>query len=361
MIKCTTAESTLAHRMMLELSGKKLETFNDMILTIESDPTLPTKIMKQRRLELIFDIISINTDDNDYWGLLSEYNTSRSAYRKIEIRKGSSRSDAYKSKLQSRPQPTDFSVLTTGYWINRKGMTLSEATIAVSDMQRKYLEKQKLTGKFRLKYKNFSEKIRHSKDYWTSRGYSSEESEVLRTEYLTPMKNDLSSLQNKYGDELGLEKYKNRVDKYTKTMRDELPNRRTGGYVSIESKKFFVKLYKFCRSLGIDRTDICVGITGSREYFIRDNSKEINSGFFYDFTIKSLKFIVEYHGVFWHARHIEEWKNPWCNYQTSLVFDSYKIKLAESVGMRYNIVWSDSDKNLMLNELKTKIQELYDR
>ena len=165
---------------------------------------------------------------------------------------------------------------------------------------------------------------------------------------------------NRHGEEIGTNRYLAKIAKYKASMIANLSQRRTGGYVSEESLRFFIPLYKFCRRLGILRNDICFGIDGSREFFIRDNSFAYNTGKFYDFTIKSLNMIIEYHGCYWHPKKIEDWRNP-NDYYITLEADRYKEKLAIDFGMGYDIAWSDCDKLYAFKHLTTKIQKLYDK
>ena len=119
---------------------------------------------------------------------------------------------------------------------------------------------------------------------------------------------------NRYGNEEGLKKWNDRCEKYKNSIKENLKSRRTGGFVSKESIRFFIPLYKYCRKLGIPRKDIYFGIKGSREFFIRDALLEHNGGGFYDFCIPNLKLIMEYHGVFWHPKNRIDWKNPHISY-----------------------------------------------
>jgi hypothetical protein len=80
----------------------------------------------------------------------------------------------------------------------------------------------------------------------------------------------------------------------------------------------------------------------------------------YDFTIKSLRMIIEYHGTYWHPRDIETWKNP-IDFYVALSGDQHKENLATGQGMEYNIVWSDCNKAMMYDMITYKIKrKLYD-
>lgn len=308
---------------------------NVFILMFNKFVRLDQSISSIKRLTgLIYDILSNNS--SDYEDLYHRYINSKSVYDRKLIRFGEDNIERYKNKLKSRPKHKVISHWTVDYWVD-KGYSLDDANRIISDIQTRNVNKRS-----RDTYKKFQLKCKHSKSYWTNLGYDDDEAEILRQPFLAPMKNDLESYIVKYGIDLGYEKWVLRCDNYKKAMYSNLENRRTGGYVSKESLKFFVPLYKFCRKLGICRSDIYFGINGSREFFIRDNSLGKNGGKFYDFTIPKLNIIVEYHGIFWHPRERNLWKNPFINYDMALDSDNYKKMLAINFGMDYHIVWSDS-------------------
>lgn len=102
--------------------------------------------------------------------------------------------------------------------------------------------------------------------------------------------------------------------------------------------------------LGINKKDICWGIKGSKE-FARNNDN--NSTYFYDFTIKSLKFTIEYNGIFWHAREDLNWRG-FGNKDENIDRNKKKIALIEDLGYNVIVVWSDDD----LEKARNKIYEL---
>jgi len=233
-------------------------------------------------------------------------------------------------------------------------MSEPDAISKVFDIQSKNAKKRT-----KLSYDNHSEKLKFSIDYWIKNGYTLEEAEILRIPYLANMSQSLDGFILRHGEEKGLKKYISCNKTRTESLLAGMDSRRTGGYVSKESIRFFIPLYKFCRKLGIPRDSIYFGVTGSKEFFIRDNSKLTNQGFFYDFTIQKIGVIIEYHGILWHARKIEDWKNPFNDYQSSLLSDEYKQSIAEDRGMMYNIIWSDDDKKTKLQEYKELITKLW--
>ena len=214
-----------------------------------------------------------------------------------------------------------------------KGFSLNEAKIKVSEIQKSNANKN-------TNYIS-SKDLKHSLDYWTSRNYTKTEAEILRKEYLAPMLTDLNSMIKRHGNTKGTLLYNEQIRKYKESMLLVLSEKKTGGYVSKESLKFFIPLYKMCRRLGIERSNIYIGVKGSKEFFIRDNDLEINSGIFCDFTIPSLKLVIEYNGLFWHPRNEEEWKNPWLTYEDALVKELRREKLCKDRGFELIKIWSD--------------------
>lgn len=322
--------------------------YHPIVLQWERDGYSLSKI--KNRLKTLSDIVQSNGKDISM-ELYQKYYKSGTKDR-LKIRYGNSRVSEYQSKLAERPKPKVVSWFTEKYWLD-KGYSKHEAKSAISKIQHKNAKRRKKDS-----YKHFSKKLKHSLDYWTSIGYSKAEAELLREPYLNSMKNDLESMINRYGEEEGVLLYKKRVENYTKSIRENISNRKTGGYVSKESIKFFIPLYKFCRKLGIPREEIYLGVSGSREFFVRKNQKK-NEGFFVDFCIPSLKIVVEYNGLFWHPRSPEEWSNPFTEYETAKVRDKLVESLCKDREFDLIVVWSDSDKTKEFDMLKEIIEERY--
>lgn len=114
------------------------------------------------------------------------------------------------------------------------------------------------------------------------------------------------------------------------------------GKSSQESLIIFNPLIIWCLNNNILLEDIYIGIDNKKEYFISSNSKI----FFYDFTIRSKKIIIEYNGVFFHANHdSKEWANPFTNESISENLKKSKIKkdTALEYGFKLLEIWSDED------------------
>lgn len=347
MKKLSTFLESKKSKQYIEGNPENVNEFIDLIREIENSNF--NKSTKISRIKIVYKLAKIHKNLKEVY---SEYCNCNSTKRKLELTKNDKEVNLYVEKLKKRPRPRVVSILNVLYWTER-GYSEEHAKANISEIQRK-----RCTSRNKESYKNLSQKLKFSLDYWTSRGYSVEEAEILRKPYVDNCKNDLESLVKKFGKELGVQKYLNRVAKYKQSMIDNLHTRRTCGYVSKESLKFFVPLYKFCRKLGMKREDICFGIEGSREFFIKDKLFEYNTGKFYDFTIKPLKIIIEYNGTYWHPRTIEEWRNP-LDYENALFSDLYKEKLAKEFGMEYVVVWSDENKQNAYDRITKLVKEKY--
>ena len=146
----------------------------------------------------------------------------------------------------------------------------------------------------------------------------------------------IDNLYNKYGDyNLALDKYFNWLRKVT------VPLSRS----SKESLLVFNYVIKWCLINGIDYDDIYIGTNNKNEFFIKDG-KNI---FFYDFTIRSKKIIIEYNGVKFHPKNENSnWVNPFDKKITSEEAynkQKYKINLAENNGFSILEIWSDGEDN----------------
>lgn len=310
---------------------------------------------KRRKLEILFDIINANKtkDENLILNLYDEYFICNEK-RRIEIRYGFDKLKEYENKLKkTKNRPNFISQYNKKYWI-KKGHSESEAIQIVSDLQKENSSKND------KKYLSKKDKMKHCVKYWLTQGYTNEESELLRQPYLAEMKNGLNDLINRYGEIEGRIKYEKRILKYKNSMNNVFESKKTGGYVSKESLRFFIPLYKKCRKLGINRNDIYLGVNGSREFFIKDeNIKEKNTGCFYDFCIPKLKIIIEYNGTFWHPRNPEEWNNPWINFNDAMEKENYRKNLVNQRSFKLIEVWSDDNKEDKMNSIMEIINAVH--
>jgi len=308
----------------------------------------------RRRIEVLDKIIELHGYDNCI-ELLDEYWETESREKRLLISQGEGKVKEWKEKLANRPKPQNFSIFDKNYWIERKNYTKDAAEKKVSEIQKSIVDNR---DNKRI-YKNHTEKLKYSKDYWLKRGYTLSEADLLREEYLFPMLTSLESFEHRYGKLEGKKRYNERIKKFKKTYRENIHLRKSAGYVSKESLKFFIPLYKFCRKLGIKREDIYLGVSGSKEFFIRKPDQKENEGRFYDFCIPSLNIVIEYHGCFWHPRKKEEWNNPWVSFEDALLVEREKEWLCKTRKFSYIVVWSDDDKEQRFNEITNLIEERF--
>lgn len=244
-------------------------------------------------------------------------------------------------------------------------------------------------GKIMFQKKRGKHNSYYCKEYWISRGLNEKEAVDKITELFSTRPNfSKKYCIEKYGEEEGLVLWRRRNDLWQETLKNKpqeeinrinktkaitidnfiskygeeegkrrfINRNRGGGLVSTESKKFFIKLYKKLRKLAIiARKDVYFGVSGSKEYFIR-NKSAIR---FYDFTIPSLKIIIEYNGITYHPKEGQiDWKSPFgVGYEDKLKYDREKKKMAEEEGFFVYTIWSDSN---LIEELYNIIMIIID-
>lgn len=189
------------------------------------------------------------------------------------------------------------------------------------------------------------------KDHWIAKGFTEDEAkDMIRRHQLR----DLTFFVKKYGEVEGTEKYK------------EFCNRsHRGGIASRESLKVLIPIYKHVRRvLKIPREDIFIGLVGSREKRLvldRDSNTTKYTYFAYDFTIESLKIIIEYHGERWHPNpnnlskaDWENWVQVYTKESADVIYERDKLKkaLAEKNGYTYVTIWSSDCKADCINNIK---------
>ena len=190
-------------------------------------------------------------------------------------------------------------------------------------------------------------------EFWNKKGYSDTETEALIAEMKFRVSGSKERYIEKYGVEDGTLLHKQRYTKAKETRIKNFGAPVPAGRASKASLKFFIPLYKKIRKLGIQKDDILWGITGSREFATCYEGRN----FFYDFTIKSLKLVIEFHGTFWHPREPEEWLNSsYYDYDSKKMYDEIKKRAIIDRGFEYCIVWSDDNFNVKNNDIISYIK-----
>jgi hypothetical protein len=135
--------------------------------------------------------------------------------------------------------------------------------------------------------------------------------------------------------------YKDAVAKHGLLAANSIFNSRgaSAAKASTESLRVLIPFYKYVRRSGIAKSDIYWGINGSVEYFIRENEKFVT----FDFTIRSIRVIIEYNGTVWHAKNPNDTlKHPYGKTASEVyAYDKQKYEMAERQGFTIITVWSD--------------------
>ena len=265
------------------------------------------------------------------------------------------------------------------HWI-KQGYSNEEAKNKISEIQKNNSKKVKKYGiltKSYLKSKNIDpdkfmkERSIRCIEYYLKRGYSKEEGEKIirkiQSNYASRVKNHrsnrqiqywldkgyseqdakeiISKLQNtfskekcieKYGEIEGLKVFKERQQKWQKTLHDNHTIK--CGYSKVSQELFKILLRYYNKN---DRINILYA-TKNREFCINDNS--VN--YLYDFTDLKNKKIIEFQGDLYHANPKlytnENYINPYDPNKTAEFIwnkDLNKKQIAEKYGFNVEYVW----------------------
>lgn len=207
-------------------------------------------------------------------------------------------------------------------------------------------------------------------EYYLKKGYSESESKKLLKERQTTFSLDIC--MEKYGLENGLQRWKERQDKWIKNLDGKITNDMRDsvsfehflkknnydeylamieyrlvfekrylsskiGMASKASMKIFNKLIKWCINNGFD---YYCGTDNKKEYYLIDDDKKIYA---YDFTIPSMNLIFEFHGKFWHTKfaNSNEINELGVSLSESYKKDKIKKELASRRGFKLVELWEE--------------------
>lgn len=333
----------------------RLSDANSIIFSkfVQDSFDIPMTSSNRRSANLAQDLLTQNslTEYADFTKIFQRYRNSHNQYEKIALRHGESRTKDLKTKYKNRKKPNVNSHFSIKYWIE-KGYISSLAKIKVAEIQsRNSASRHAKNRTNHISYKQFNPLCI---EYWQRRGYNLTESQVLQQEVIHRNARSYTNYIKKYGLEQGMLRMTASQEKRKAAILSRYGTTALNGKVSKESLKFFVPLYKKLRKIGIQRDDILWGITGSREFAHHLNGKN----YFYDFTIKSWKSIVEYNGTFWHAHVDREWRGFGIK-DHNITYNKLKKSAIRDFGYDMLEVWSDTDLGARLQEIFTIIQNRY--
>lgn len=260
-------------------------------------------------------------------------------------------------RLAARPAPTNVvSQWSTEYWIN-KGMTMDDAVAKVRELQQANSAKREDHV--------MRDKVKCCIDYWVTRGYTREEGEVERMKYVREtMTNDLAGMILRHGEVEGTRLYHERCENFVKGIE------KIGGFKTLlnflgtsssESLTVMQPVHDWVLSEGIANPCDIYGID-NRERYIAKKGHKVR---FYDYTIESLKVIIEFHGTAWHPRMDTPELYRAHKLQTGLSFDDAlgrdieKRQRAIDAGYDYLEVWSDVPLETNIQLCKDFINDKY--
>lgn len=288
---------------------------------------------------------------------------------------------ASKRSAEDRKGKTDVCTNQIGYWL-KQGFTEEEAKLKVTERQStfslsKCIERHginKGTKIFNKRQEKWQKSIRTNNDMdevnrqksmslelFLERGHSAADyvlhriKKREREEYL--LKRTLKVIQD--ADLPLTTKEFNRIYKLLYKQRQKIR-----GKASKLSLKALIPIYKFCRRNGIQRDDIAIGISGSKEYTIKTKQKTYH----YDFCIISKKIIIEYNGYLYHPdpeimskKELANFKKPYTKFsvEQKIKGDKLKYKCAEKNGFKLFKIWSHWNIEEQVEQIKTKLHEMF--
>jgi len=289
-----------------------------------------------------------------------------------------------KSILKNKGK-NDISETQYNYWINKHGYSESDAKEIVSKRQKTFSKEICIE-----KYGEIDgvKCWKKRQDKWQKTLKEKTKEELLNINILKG--SSISNFINQYGYENGIEYYckyrinKNKSDKglIEKTKRYIFDNSiivdtdkfaeifdnfkflkyKKNGRASSQSLKYLIPLYKFCRKhLNMNRENIRLGVSGSKEFYIKKESKGFYS---FDFSCISEKIIVEFNHLFWHPDPYILTKEQWDNWYhpkrlwsaaEKYKMDQDKIAFAKSNGYSIITIWHHLDLEEQLLKVKNFI------
>lgn len=289
----------------------------------------------------------------------------------------------YTENITSIPGPK--SCLTTEFWLHR-GYTLEEASSKISKLQRDNAAVYyNGTTKEERKYNNNT-----CVEYYVKRGATVEEAKnKIKKRQITF---SLDKCIESFGPELGKQKWKVRQEKWQNTLNkrtqeQKLAVKHKQDCVSLEwarrntineeeaillhqrecikrmvrvgkaSKESILVFKPILDYFGTKYPDIkyYMGIENNTEFFLSSPTEV----YFYDFTVPSIKLIIEYNGCAFHPRKGQtDWVGAYGqSYESALLHDKNKEECAHKGGYDIFTIWSDESPVNIIDEIKRFIDE----
>ena len=314
---------------------------------------------KSKRIAAFIDILNIN--DNDYFIKYEQYVNSPNSFESKEIRFGREYVETYKKNLLNRPRidRSNQNSYDPKFISKVHGISENEAKKRIDERKRKDSLRAKKTHK-KLKKEGYSYRENNPlcMEYWLLREKTNEIAEEKYKKHIEKTRTNKRGFEIRHGKKKAKYMFEEwnekRKQTWLKKYGSTIP---MSGRTSKESLVFFIPLYKKLRKMGFQRDDIYWGIGGSREFANRTDDL---GNFFFDFTIKSIKYIIEYHGSFWHPHPDREFEG-FIDENKALERDFKKKKYMESLGYSVKYVWDFEDHNEKNAEIIDEISYLMNK
>lgn len=238
--------------------------------------------------------------------------------------------------------------------------TIEEAKNIVSEIQRKNSKRSWDKHKINPRFDTINTRI----EFYLKKGLSIEDAQKELS--MRQIQNGLNYYISKYGLEIGKEKYTKRIIEYGKKIKElrmKYPERWifSGKRYSESSKRFFDSIIEELEELKNMKI-----YYAQNEFFLWD--KKNHKIYFYDFYIKELNIMIEYHGIVWHPkeRHQPGWKSIYTDETSEVIYDKDKRKeqIVKDNGIDLIVIYEDEiniKKQQIINELYKRINTYKNR
>jgi hypothetical protein len=176
-------------------------------------------------------------------------------------------------------------------------------------------------------------------EYWTREGHTEEEAKAIISEKQKTFSLDICI--EKYGEEAGLQRWKERQEKWKSKVFNE--ETYIGGGHSMISKEMTESILEILKERNYQGTIY----HGSKEKFINNGKGNV---FKYDLTFLNERKIIEFNGDFWHCNpelfKADFWNKPKkMTAQDIWDYDAKKKQAAEEQGYEFLYIWERDYRN----------------
>lgn len=339
-------------KKFLKILGTIPEEKKELFIAILKE----SEILNEKRILSLVDIIENNPHDTDYEikEKYSFYLKSPTSLISREIRYGKEKAEETRKKLMQRPKidRRNQRNYDPEYIARIHNISLEEATEKISKTKEKLSSASiKNNRKRKENGYNFRENNPLCLEYWQKREETLNCAKEKHDNYLRKTRTNLEGFSIRHGRENSEKLFNQWVANRRKSFIEKYGvSTPAAGKASKSSMEFFIPLYRKLRRIGFERKDIFWGISGSKEFATRFEG----SNYFYDFTIKSIKLIIEYHGSIWHSHPEKEYKG-FLNEGDLIKKDLLKKQIMEDRGYTVLYVWDFEDKEIATRRILERI------